>query len=115
MHNCKHLQGEGNPPQADHLILVCICRVSVAVASPLRVAIFPNQGGLHLLDVRGKLGEGLGVGQDGPSWVAQEADIPYGGETQLHWNVLLEGSVPEVLVHVPRTCKQACNVTKPLP
>ena len=57
--------------------------------------------------MRSQLGEGLGVGQDGTGCVAQEADVPDGGQTQLHWDISLEGSVPEVLVHIPSACRQA--------
>ena len=34
---------------------------------------------VYLLDVRGKLGKGLCVGQDGTGGVAQETDVPDGG------------------------------------
>ena len=58
---------------------------------------------LYLLNVRSQLGKGLSVRQNGSGSIAQEADIPNGSQPQLHWNVLLKGSIPEVLVHVPCT------------
>ncbi len=61
---------------------------------------------VYLLDVRGKLGKGLCVGQDGTGGVAQETDIPDGGETQLHRNVLLKRRIPEMRVHIPSTCRR---------
>lgn len=59
----------------------------------------------HLLDVGGQLGEGLCVGQDGTGTITQEADIPDGSQAQLHWDVFLKRSIPEVLVDIPRTCR----------
>ena len=67
-----------------------------------------------LLDVGSQLGEGLGVGQDGSGRVAQEADVPDRGQPQLHWDVLLKGRIPEVLVHIPCTCTHACLLSTAL-
>lgn len=58
----------------------------------------------NLLDVGSKFGEGLGVRQDCPGWVTQEADIPNTAKTKQHRDVLLQRSSPEVLVHIIRAC-----------
>lgn len=59
----------------------------------------------HLLDVGGQLGQRLGVGQDGSGWIPQEADIPHAAESQQDRDVFLQGSRPEVLVHIIGTCR----------
>lgn len=83
---------------------VCACLYAGSQAAQVRVCSGCEQVGACLLDVRSKLGEGLSVRQDGPGRVAQEADIPDGGKAQLHWDVLLKGSISEVRVYVPCTC-----------
>ena len=52
-----------------------------------------------LLDVCGELEQGFRVGQDSPSLVTHEADVPDTKDTHEYWHVLLEGGVLKVVVH----------------
>jgi hypothetical protein len=60
--------------------------------------------GPHLLDVGCQLGEGLCVGQDGQGRVSQEAGVPHAHHAQEHRQVLQQGCVTEVVVHVICAC-----------
>ena len=57
--------------------------------------------------MRGELGEGLAVGQDGARRVPQEGRVPDAREAELHRQVLLERRVAEVLVHAPGAGQEA--------
>ena len=67
----------------------------------------------HLLDVRGKLGQSLAVGQDGAGCIAQEADVPDAGQAQPDRDVLFKLCSSEVLVHIVCTCIRCKDVFEP--
>src|SRR4051812_43610563 len=64
----------------------------------------------HLLDVGGKLGKGLGVGQDSEGGVPQESSVPNTQHTQQHRNVVLKRRCPEVLVYIVCTCFEQTEI-----
>mmetsp|Transcript_18072 Transcript_18072/g.31176 ORF Transcript_18072/g.31176 Transcript_18072/m.31176 type:complete len:239 (-) Transcript_18072:986-1702(-) len=64
--------------------------------------------GLHreLLDVTSELDEGLGIGKDGTSLLAEEAGIPDSDETHKDGQVVLQGRREEVVINVPSAGKK---------
>lgn len=83
----------------------CRSAAEAGAAEPLAYAEVALLSYDHLLNMGGQLGESLCVGQDGTGTIAQETDIPDGSQAQLHRNVFLKRSVPEVLVYIPCTCR----------
>jgi hypothetical protein len=73
----------------------------------MRVQRAGGRAGARLLDVRRELGQRLRVRQDGERGVAQECGVPHACQAQQHRDVVREGRLPEVRVHVVRACARA--------
>mmetsp|Transcript_5854 Transcript_5854/g.8860 ORF Transcript_5854/g.8860 Transcript_5854/m.8860 type:complete len:329 (-) Transcript_5854:328-1314(-) len=69
---------------------------------------------VHLLYVSGEAEQGLAVGQEGTRAVAQETGVPHPQQTHQHRNVLSDGCVEEVLVHVAAPRQELLHHLKPV-